>query len=147
MKMHFLMNLGVRRALSHGPSEGEGQEWLFPTEGHSWPHSQTPGTGRCMWGTNSLLQKLNRECRKNSVFFQTRQKFSTFSLLKILKQYFVWALSQVNVPTCTSSHPASHIFLADYKADKPTKDHRYSYDAKQYFGGSKPIFVLPQFEF
>lgn len=114
------MNPGVRSALSHGPSDGARQEWLFPTEGHSQPHSQTPGTGRCMWG-DSLLQKLNRECRKNSVFIQTRQKFSAFSLVKILKQYFVWALSQVNVPACTSSHPASHFFWLTTKLTNQQK--------------------------
>lgn len=35
----------ARRAQSQGPSEGAGQDWLFPAGGHSRPHSQTPGVG------------------------------------------------------------------------------------------------------
>ena len=89
-----------QRGIGSGPAPPGWRSQLAPQPSHM--------SRRCAWGPDSLLQKLSWECRQNFVLIQPRQNFLTFCVLKILKQYLVWGLSQVNVAACTSPHPASH---------------------------------------
>lgn len=74
----------------------------------------------------------------------TKAEFLTFCLFKIFKKFGfkeVWFgvypkwMSLLALPLTL---PA--IFLVDYIVDKPTKDHRYSYDAKWCFWGFQARF-------
>lgn len=104
---YFLMKPESKQGLAHGPSAWDGQDWLFPAGGHSWAHSQTPGVeDMCRV---PIVSSRNRAGNVDLLrVHSNKANFLTFRLLKILKQYFVLGLSEVNVPAWTSPHPASH---------------------------------------
>lgn len=132
---------GAKQALSHSSSKAVGQGWLFPPEVTAMVTAK-PGVGHRAGRGQYSLSETEEEMWIRFSLDLNKAKFYWIFLSSILLGVYPKWMSLLALPL-----PLPAIFLADYKADKPTKDHRYSHDPKWYFGESKTHFELPQFEF
>lgn len=92
--------------------QGVGQDWLFSSEVTVIITAKL--CSRTQWGPPVFFYR-NWGGNADKIL---RQNFKI--KIEILKWYFAWGLSQVNVPACTSPSPASHFsgWLQSWQTNK-----------------------------